>query len=400
MNLCPDGVTYRRFGDVASVVRGASPRPIQNFITDDPDAVPWIKIGDVSAASKYITRTAQRITADGAAKSRRIYPGDFVLSNSMSFGRPYISKIEGCIHDGWLAISSFSDSFIPDFLYHLLRSAPLQAEFARRAGAGAVQNLNADIVKAVDLPVPPLEIQREIARFLDRFTDLEAEVDAEREARRKQYSHYLDQLLTLPEGDVQWTTLGEVGEFTRGRRFTKSDYVESGLGCIHYGQIYTDYGTAATTTITFLDPERKPSMRLAHTGDLVIAATGENVEEVCKAVAWLGADDIAVHDDCQIFRHKLNPKYVSYFFQTASFNEQKGKYVSESKVVRVSGANLANIRLQVPPIEEQARIVALLENFDMLISDSSVGLPAEITARRKQYEYYRDKLMTFEEATA
>ena len=113
-----------------------------------------------ATGGKYITRTAQRITQSGAAKSRWVHSGDFVLSNSMSFGRPYISRITGCIHDGWLAISDFDQSFLPDYLYHLLRSAPVQAEFARRAGSGTVQNLNADIVKSVTVQVPPLEQQR------------------------------------------------------------------------------------------------------------------------------------------------------------------------------------------------------------------------------------------------
>ena len=101
-------------GDIATIVRGASPRPIQSFITRETDGVPWIKIGDVVAGGKYITSTSQRITPAGAAKSRRVRPGDFVLSNSMSFGRPYISKIDGYIHDGWLAISDFSESFVSD----------------------------------------------------------------------------------------------------------------------------------------------------------------------------------------------------------------------------------------------------------------------------------------------
>lgn len=197
------GVRWVPMGEVASIVRGASPRPIQAFLTTADEGMPWIKIGDVPAAGKYITGTAQRITVEGAGKSRRVYPGDFVLSNSMSFGRPYISQIEGCIHDGWLAISDFGDSFVPDFLYHLLRSAPVQAEFARRAGGGTVQNLNADIVKAVVVPIPPLAEQARIATILDKFdalvNDLSVGLPAELAARRKQYEYYRDRLLTFKE---------------------------------------------------------------------------------------------------------------------------------------------------------------------------------------------------------
>lgn len=198
-----DDVARVRFGDVATIVRGASPRPIQSFITTAEDGIPWIKIGDVPSGDKFITSTAQRVTTAGAAKSRRVVPGDFVLSNSMSFGRPYISKIEGCIHDGWLAISNFSESFIPDYLYYLLRSAPVQAEFSQRAGSGTVRNLNADIVKSVMVPVPPKSEQERIVRILDKFdtlvSELSASLAAEVKARRAQYEYYRDRLLAFEE---------------------------------------------------------------------------------------------------------------------------------------------------------------------------------------------------------
>lgn len=198
-----EGVRRVRIGDVATIVRGASPRPIQKFITSDPEGVPWIKIGDVPADGKYITSTAQRVTIEGAAKSRRVLPGDFVLSNSMSFGRPYVSQIEGCIHDGWLAISAFENSFERDYLYYLLRSTPVQEEFARRAGAGTVKNLNADIVRSVVIPVPPRAEQKRVIDLLDHFdalvNDIRIGLPAELAARRKQYEYYRDRLLTFKE---------------------------------------------------------------------------------------------------------------------------------------------------------------------------------------------------------
>ena len=164
--LCPDGVEYRPFGDMATIVRGASPRPIKNFITTREDGVNWIKIGDVKPGSKYITDTAEKITPEGAKKSRLVKKGDFILSNSMSFGRPYIMKTEGCIHDGWLAISNFDCYFVADFLYHLLNSNQYQYMMKQKASfGGAVQNLNADIVRELMMPVVPMEVQREIVRI-------------------------------------------------------------------------------------------------------------------------------------------------------------------------------------------------------------------------------------------
>lgn len=191
------------FGQIASIVRGASPRPINNFITDDENGINWIKIGDVSTGSKYITSTKEKITQAGARKSRFVSPGDFVLSNSMSFGRPYILKTEGCIHDGWLSISDFEETFTSDFLYHLLSSSVIQKTLAQRASNGTVQNLNADIVKSLELPVPSKDIQKKIVSILDRFdtlcNDLTNGLPAEIEARRKQYEYYRDKLLTFRE---------------------------------------------------------------------------------------------------------------------------------------------------------------------------------------------------------
>lgn len=204
---CPDGVKFKHFGKMATIVRGASPRPIKNFITTDVDGVNWIKIGDVKPGSKYITETAEKITPEGAKKSRFVKEDDFILSNSMSFGRPYIMKTQGCIHDGWLAISDFENYFISDFLYHLLNSNEYQQKMRQKASfGGAVQNLNADIVRELEMPVIPLPVQREIVRILDRFdalcNDLTSGLTTEIEARQKQYEYYRDRLLSFKETNI------------------------------------------------------------------------------------------------------------------------------------------------------------------------------------------------------
>ena len=194
--------------------------------------------------------------------------------------------------------------------------------------------------------------------------------------------------------------MGDIGQFTRGRRFTKTDIVDFGIPSIHYGEIYTRYGTATRSAHTHVRTELGASLRYARTGDVVVAAVGETVADVGKAVAWLGDTDVAVHDDCFYFRHALNPKFVSYYFQTDTFHSQKNKYVARAKVKRLSGDDLARISLPVPTLTEQERIVNILDKFDALVNDLSIGLPAELNARRRQYEYYRDKLLTFEERVA
>ena len=197
-------VEWKPLGDICTIVRGASPRPIKNFITNSPDGVNWIKIGDVAPGAKYITECAEKITEDGAKKSRRVKPGDFILSNSMSFGRPYILQIEGCIHDGWLAISDFDEYVSSDYLYHILTSSYIQSVMRQKASfGGAVQNLNADIVRAIEIPVLSKEQQERVVTILDRFsllcTDISSGIPAEIEARRQQYEYYRDKLLTFKE---------------------------------------------------------------------------------------------------------------------------------------------------------------------------------------------------------
>jgi type I restriction enzyme S subunit len=159
-------------GGIFDIARGGSPRPIDKFITDDPEGVNWIMISD--ASSKYITSTKKRIIKEGMKKSREVHPGDFLLTNSMSFGRPYIMQTSGCIHDGWLVLSPRDGAAHPDYFYHLLGSDVLYAEFERRAAGATVKNLNIDLVKGVEVPLPPLEEQKRIAEMLDKAEELRA----------------------------------------------------------------------------------------------------------------------------------------------------------------------------------------------------------------------------------
>ena len=163
------GFEWRTLGDVAKIQRGASPRPISQYITDDPNGIPWIKIGDTSLDSKYIENTAQKITIEGAEKSRILKSGDFVMSNSMSYGRPYILKISGAIHDGWASISDFENILNSDFLYYYLSSNTVQSYWNGKINSSSVSNLNSDIIKSLPIPIPMLNIQIEIAKTLNKF---------------------------------------------------------------------------------------------------------------------------------------------------------------------------------------------------------------------------------------
>ena len=159
--------TYKRIGDVCTVERGGSPRPIDTFITDSNDGINWIKIGDADD-SMYITKTEQKIKPEGMKKSRFVEPGDFLLSNSMSFGRPYILKIDGCIHDGWLVLRDNNGAFDKRFLYFYLSSPTTYRRFKSMAVGGVVNNLNSEMVRKVEVPIPPMNEQIEIVNILEK----------------------------------------------------------------------------------------------------------------------------------------------------------------------------------------------------------------------------------------
>lgn len=191
-----------------------------------------------------------------------------------------------------------------------------------------------------------------------------------------------------PNG-VEYKPLGEIGEFVRGNGIQKKDFQDSGFGCIHYGQIYTYYGLFADHTKSFIDPNLAEKRKKAYKGDLVIATTSENEEDVCKACAWLGDEPIAISGDAYIFRHHQNPKYMSYCFQSELFQSQKKKYITGTKVLRVNGDAMAKIHVPVPPLPVQGEIVRILDSFSSLEAE----LEAELKARRRQYAYYRDQLI-------
>jgi type I restriction enzyme S subunit len=178
-------------GEIFEIARGGSPRPIDDYITDADDGVNWISIADASESSKYIERTKRRIRPEGIARSRLVAPGDFLLTNSMSFGRPYIMRTSGCIHDGWLVLGKKRDGIDQDFFYRLLGSDTVYAAFSRLAAGATVKNLNIDLVKGVEVPVPPIAEQRRIAAILDQADALRAQ--------RRQALAELDKLGRCPE---------------------------------------------------------------------------------------------------------------------------------------------------------------------------------------------------------
>lgn len=206
----------------------------------------------------------------------------------------------------------------------------------------------------------------------------------------------LDELIAglCPDG-VEFKRLGDFADITRGGSFQKKDFCDSGIPCIHYGQIYTQYGLFADKSFQYISAETAKKSKMAVKNDIVMAVTSENVEDVCKCVAWLGNDDIAVSGHTAIIHHNQNPKYLSYYFHSSMFFKQKKKLAHGTKVIEVTPDKLNNILIPVPPLLVQSEIVRILDNFTELTAKLTAKLTAELTARKKQYEYYRDSLLTF-----
>lgn len=295
------------------------------------------------------------------------------------------------------------------YLFHYLTVTNFQPYLSGGGRAKLTKGRLVEIPVPIPCPEEPaksLAIQGEIVRTLDSFTKLTTvlttKLTTELEARKKQYNHYRDQLLTSEDGEIEWLPMEHIGEFIRGKRFTKADYRDEGIRAIHYGEIYTHYGVFASETLSKVRADMANSLRFAEKNDVVMAGVSETLEDVGKAVAWLGDDKVAIHDDSYAFRHPMNPKYIAYAMQTDAFHDQKGQFVSRGKIKRLLIDGMKKVKLPIPfpddpqkSLAEQARIVAILDKFDALTTSLTKGLSREIELRQKQYQYYRDLLLTF-----
>ena len=403
--LCPNGVEFKPLGDISNLSRGKVYG--KDYISEHRGEYPVFssqtvndgelgKIDTYDYDGFYLTWTT-----DGAYAGTIFYrQGKFSITNVCGLISLKVNFINLKFLYYWLSIEA------PKHVYYGMGNPKLMS----------------NQMTSIMIPVPPIEVQEEIVRILDSFSDYAAELQAELQARKQQYEYYRNLLLTFNpsaygcgtddeqkdgvttwEGHnykIQWKKMGEIGTFIRGNGLQKKDFTESGVGCIHYGQIYTHYGTFATKTKSFVSESFAQKLRKAKTGDIVIATTSENVEDVGKAVAWLGNEDIAISGDAYIYTHEQNPKFIAYLFQTERFLAFKKMNVSGTKVTRISGDSLAKYPIPIPPLELQEKIVAILDRFETLVNDLTNGLPAEIAAVKDQYEYYRNKLLNFKKLSA
>ena len=360
---------YVALGDICTVERGGSPRPIDDFITTESDGINWIKIGDTDE-SMYITKTAQKIKPEGMKKSRYVKPGDFLLSNSMSFGRPYILKIDGCIHDGWLVLRDENNVFDKKFLYYYL-SAPITYEkFKSMAVGGVVNNLNSDMVRKIRVPLPSKQEQRDIADSLDKITNLHF--------LRKQQLAKLDELVKarfvemfgdakLNPYDFPCNSLSEYILFlTSGSRGWSRYFTDS-------GEYFITIKNVKNCRITLQDvqyvtpPDNAEAKRTkVQENDLLISITADlgRTGGVTKRSAEHGAY-INQHLTCiRLNLKKANPIYVAYYMESDAGKEQ---FASKNQSAVKAGLNfnaINSLKLVVPPLDLQNDFAAFVECVD------------------------------------
>ncbi len=390
--LCPDGVEYKYLIDVATILYGF---PCDASQFNETNGMPLIRIRDVLNGNTS-TYTTEIIPNEYIIKA-----GDLLVGMDGNFHVGNWKSADGVLCQRVCKISSNDENtqVLNGFLSHLM--GPIMKSIEDSKQSGTVKHLLAKDINSIKIPVPPLEVQSEIVRILDNFTELTAELTdkltAELTARKKQYAHYRDSVLTFDD-DVPMVKLADIAtDIYRGAGIKRDEITTDGIPCVRYGEIYTSYDISFTECISHTSEDVVASPKYFEHGDIIFTITGESVEEIAKSIAYLGYDKCMAGGDTVVMKHKQEPRYISYALSTTAAQAQKSKGKVKSKVVHSSVPALKDIEIPLPDMETQKRIADQLDNFHKLCNDISAGLPAEIEARQKQYEYYRDKLLNFKE---
>ena len=345
-----EGWEYKKLGEVCRIERGGSPRPIKDFITNSPDGLNWIKIGDTDPQGKYIYSTKEKIKPEGLRKSRWVEVDEFLLSNSMSFGRPYILKTNGCIHDGWLVLRDYQNSLIIDYFYYLLISPHVQNQFRTKAQGSTVSNLNTDRVADVNIAFPPLSEQQSIVDYLDSaFAKIDAmKANAEKALNEAKalFQASLKEMLEPKEGWEE-KLLPEISEnldsiripVTKGKRTAG---------------IYPYYG--ASGIVDYVDDY------LFDEDLLCISEDGANLLMRTYPIAFPISGKVWVNNHAHVLRFKsiVTQKYVEYCFSGMKLDE----YITGAAQPKLTQKALNSIIINLPStLDEQQSIVATLDSL-------------------------------------
>lgn len=397
-------VEWTPLGELGELVRGNG-LPKTDFTESGVPAIHYGQIYTFYGLSTASTKSF--VSYETAKKLKKVNAGDVVITNTSEniadVGKAlvYLGK-EQAVTGGHATIFKPSNGVIGKYFAYFTQTDVFSSDKRKYSKGTKVIDVSATDMAKITIPIPcpenpekSLAIQSEIVQILDKFTALTAELTAELIARKKQYNYYRDQLLSFKEGEVEWKTLGDVGVFMRGKRFVKTDMIPEGVPCIHYGEMYTHYNVWADKAKSYISPELASKLRKANFGDVVLVSAGETIEDIGRGTAWLGGEDVVIHDACFFYKSSLNPKYVAYFSRTEIFRNQIKKSISSGKISAINAKGFEKVIIPIPSLEEQTRIVTILDDFDTLTCSITEGLPREIALRQQQYEYYRDLLFSF-----
>lgn len=381
--------------------------------------IPFIQTGDIREAGKWIENYSQTYSAFGVEQSKKWEKGTLCITIAANIAETGLLGFEACFPDSIIGFVANPEFAITEYVYYYLNS--IKDYLANKSYGSAQDNLNLSTFSSLKIPVPSLEIQSRIVQVLDNFdtvcNDLNIGLPKEIELRQKQYEYFRDKLLTfVAEGEYTDSTvqyrqdiirllnwvfgpirveLGSICEFVRGNGLQKKDFTQVGRSVIHYGQIYTKYDFTVAHTLSKTSEMVFKKLKKAYPNDLIMATTSENVEDVGKAIVWEGKEEIGISGDSYIIRTNQNSRYLNYWLRSISFQSQKERKVTGTKVVRINSKDMEKFQIVVPSITEQERIVSILDNFNTLTDSLSKGLPKEIELRQKQYEYWREQLLNF-----
>jgi len=388
------GWKYDTIGELLLVERGGSPRPIQKYLTHDPDGLNWIKISDATASDKYIYETKQKIKPEGLHKTRLVKDGDFLLSNSMSFGKPYIMKTTGCIHDGWLVLREKHANLLDkDFLYHLLCSPYIFDQFDTLAAGSTVRNLNIRLVSSVVIPVPPLPEQKRIVAKLDQaFTAIDkakANVEHNLQNAKDLFQSELNEIFSQGGDGWEESQLGNIttkigsGATPRGGQ---ASYKETGIPLIRSMNVHDD--GFRKKNLAFIDDEQASKLDNVkiEIGDVLLNITGASVARCCIVPETHVPSRVNQH--VSIIRLKsdlMRPKYLHYSL-ISDFNKNLLLGIGEQGATRqaITKAQIQSFRVNYPlELLDQDLMIESLDNLKMLSQATEVNYRQELSALKE-----------------
>ncbi|OFP59130.1 hypothetical protein HMPREF2980_05915 [Rothia sp. HMSC076D04] len=397
--LCPEGVEYRPIEELFTTRNGYTPSKSNSSYWEN-GTVPWFRMEDIRENGGILSESLQSVHESALKKGGMFPAGSIIVATSATIGEHALINVDFLCNQRFTVLilkDEFKNLLSPKFIYYY--SFILDRWCLSNTTQSSFASVDMKRFKKFEFPVPPMEIQEAIVEILDKFTNLEAELEAELEARTLQYEYYRDSLFEAL--DCPRATLGELGKFYGGLKGkTKNDFGYSGARYISYKNVYENISTDFTWP-DFVQVKEGENQLSLMKGDILLTGSSENMEEsglssvVTKEPgekAYLNSFSICYRlNDPSI----LNPEFSKYLFRSRLARKQIIRTAQGVTRFNVSKKKLANVTIPIPSLEEQQRIVDILDRFDALTTSLSEGLPAELAARRSQYEYYRDQLLTF-----